>query len=338
MAASTITAATFSTSTTPSEPAMTRVLYFSTQQDTKYCLGLIGDKKFCCSTKCDVNKHSTLKFTPENGLFIRVPKKEGQCFTSPFLPDELLEPSLLELFLTAEKTVEDWTSIFAQISANAEKLSESDWLSIQSVRSRAKIFRTPAKNANTKAEVMDRLFSLINDLEDTKGTIEESQTGEIDPIQTRLSVLEVQVKLIGSRLQAWVKAQSGHMKEIQDNIENINSRLIDVESMIGDFPTGETSKIEPTLWDSIATLTRQPEPQDPFASHTWTKSTKDFRDLQTLYLTDKKNALDFKDALIKLCGQFKSDITHLDKQIKLTNSTITSNMAATETSNLFGSI
>ena len=266
-------------------------LIFSTQQDTKYCLGLIGDKKFCCSTKCDVNKHSTLKFTPETGLFIRVPKKEGQCFTSPFLPDDLLEPSLLELFLTAEKTVEDWTSIFAQISANAEKLSESDWLSIQSVRSRAKAFRTPAKNANIKAEVMDRLFSLINDLEDIKGTIEESQTGEIDPIQTRLSVLEVQVKLIGSRLQAWVKAQSGHMKEIQDNIENINSRLIDVESMIGDFPTGETSKIEPTLWDSIATLTRQPEPQDPFASHTWTKSTKDFRDLQTLYLTDKKKCI-----------------------------------------------
>ena len=224
MVASTIIATNFSTSTTPGEPVVTRVLYFSTEADTKYCLGLIGDKKFCCSTKCEVMKHASLKFNPETGLFIRVPRKQDQCFNSPFLPDEFLEPSLLELFLSEEKTVEEWNAIFAQVLANSEKLSESDWFSIQSLRSRAKAFRTPAKKANIKSELMDRLTSLVDDLEDLKGTIEESQTGEIDPVQTRLSVLEVQVKLIGSRLQAWVKAQSEHMKEIQQNLDPINSK------------------------------------------------------------------------------------------------------------------
>ena len=99
----TITAKTFSTSTTPSEPAVTRVLYFLSEEDTKYCLGLIGDKKFFCSTKCEVMKHASLKFNPETGLFIRGPRKQDQCFTSTFLPDEFLEPSSLELFLSEEK-------------------------------------------------------------------------------------------------------------------------------------------------------------------------------------------------------------------------------------------
>ena len=98
--------------------------------------------------------------------------------------------------------MEEWNAIFPQVLANAEKISESDWFSIQSLRSRAKAFRTSAKKANIKSELMERLTSLVDDLEDIKVTIEESQTGEIDPIKTQLSTVEVQVKLIGSRLQA----------------------------------------------------------------------------------------------------------------------------------------
>ena len=100
----------------------------------------------------------------------------------------------------------------------------------------------------------------------------------------------------------------------------------------------DTSRIEPTIWGSIASLANKQEPQDPFTSTIWMRSTKEFKNLETLYLTDKKSALGFKAALIKLCEQFKSDITHLDKQIKIAKSEINTKMQPADTSHLFGSI
>ena len=60
--------------------------------------------------------------------------------------------------------------------------------------------------------------------------------------------------------------------------------------------------------------------------------------LQSDFLSEKRNGSDFQQAVIKLCTQFKSDIQHLDKQLKATNSDISSKWGSNTTSQLFGSI
>ena len=99
-----LTASTAWSTITGTEAVLTRVLYYSGSEDQPYCLGVIGgdNKKFCCSFQCKINKHEASKFIPKPGLFIKVPKKIDQAFTSPFLLDQLLEPELLELFIEAE--------------------------------------------------------------------------------------------------------------------------------------------------------------------------------------------------------------------------------------------
>ena len=85
-------------------------------------------------------------------------------------------------------------------------------------------------------------------------------------------------------------------------------------------------------------MVRRPEPTDPFTTTTWIKTHKDFMNLQSDFLSEKRNGSDFQQAVIKLCTQFKSDIQHLDKQLKATNSDISSKWGSNTTSQLFGSI
>lgn len=139
-------------------------------------------------------------------------------------------------------------------------------------------------------------------------------------------------------MEEWIKAQAVDTDEMHDHTEQINSRLIDIEAIVEDYPISTTAKIEPTFWDSIVSILNKPEPEDPFASSTWTKTTKNFHILQSDVLQHKQQYEDFKDALIRLCGQFKSDIEHLGRQIKVTNSQISNQVNPGVASNLFGSI
>lgn len=342
MEASTLTASTASSTmfSTSTEAVLTRVLYYSTSEENSICMGLIGErdhKKFCCSTNCGVGKHEISKFQSKAGLFIRVPKKVDQAFTNPFLPDQYLEAPLLELFLESEKTVEEWSANFSQILAAGTKFSADAWTALQIVRNKAKANRTPRKTATIKNELYDKLFSLVRDLEDVRGSVEASQDEEIDEVEIRIATLEFQIKLIAKRFEEWVSAQHLEMREIQDNVEATNSRLIDSESMIGEYPPNLQGKLEPTLWATIAEILSKSDLSDPFHSPTWLKTIKDFRNLESTVLTEKRIYDDFKLALVKLCGQFKSDIEHLDRKIKITDTQVANYMVSSPTS-LFGSV
>ena len=176
------------------------------------------------------------------------------------------------------------------------------------MRFRAKNLKTPRRNVKVKQELLDKLSHLTDDLEDLRGSVEGSMEDPSDTVELRMSTLELQIKMLGMRLEAWIKAQAVDTDEIQDHAEQINSRLIDIEAVVGDYPVSTDEKIESTLSGSIVSILSKPEPDSPFTSSTWTKSTKDFHSLQSDVLQHKQQYEDFKDALIQLCGQFKSDI------------------------------
>ena len=127
------------------------------------------------------------------------------------------------------------------------------------------------------------------------------------------------------------------MKEIQDNVNKTNARVIDLESTIRHVSTSISGIAETTIWATVAYLLKK-EPADSFASHTWTKTHKDLIKLQTEFLMERREYSDFKQALIKLCHQFKSDIQHLDKQIKSINTDMSTRYSSSEAAHLFGSI
>ena len=162
------------------------------------------------------------------------------------------------------------------------------------IRKKARAFRTPKKNATIKNELLDKLQNLVRDLDDIRGFIEASQDEAFDPVELRIATLEMQMKLLGRRLEEWATAQPFQSKEIQENLESINSRLIDLESIIGAYPSLLGGKLEPTLWDTIASLISKPEIPDPFHSPTWMKSVKDFRNLQSDFLGDKRGYENFQ--------------------------------------------
>ena len=140
-------------------------------------MGLIGErdhKQFCCSpiSACKIAKHEGGGGGGSTGLglFICIPKKQEQAFTVPFLPNACLEAPLLENFLIAEKIIDDWTAIFAQILATGEKLSEERWGDLQELWTRSKSSKTSRKKAKIKEELNDKLSNLAFDLQDIKNT------------------------------------------------------------------------------------------------------------------------------------------------------------------------
>lgn len=338
---STITGSTASLSVSQAEPIVTRVLYLAPKEkdENPFCLGFVGDnRKFCCSTNCAIQKHGINKLEHKAGLFIKVPKRQDHCYTSPFLPDRLLEATLLELFLESEKTVEEWTGIFAHIQASDMKFSKESWAAHQDMRNRAKILKTPKPKVKIKQELMDQLTHLASDLQDLKGTVESSMEDPSDKVELRIATLEFQMKMLGMRLEEWIRAQALDSDDLQVNVEQLISKLIDLEAVVGEYPVTSSAKMEPTIWDSIVSILNKPDPLDPFSSTTWIKSVKDFRNLYTDFMKQKQEHDAFKDALVRLCGQFKSDIEHLDRQIKITNSNIATYSSTNAASNLFGSV
>lgn len=302
-------------------------------------MGIIGDnRKFCSSTACFIQRHENNKFTSTSGLYIRVPRRPEQCFTSPFLDDKYFDPQLLELFLTAEKSVEEWTSIFGQIIAADMKFTAEAWASMETLRLRAKAFQTPKKVSSIDSERRARFQNLAVDLEDIKIAVDDSQEGQPPNYETRISTLEMQIKHLGKRFSEWIKAQADEMDEVQDNIESINSRLIDVESVIGKVAPTVVTQVETSIWDTAASLIRRPLPVDPFSSIIWSKTLNEFKALQTNFLNGKRASEDFQNALIKLCRQFKSDIQHLDTQIKTAKSDLSTRLTSSSTASLFGGV
>ena len=164
-------------------------------------MGLIGEnRKFYSSTSCSVQKHENNKFPSAKGLCIRVPTRPEQCFTSPFLADKYLDVQLLELFLTAEKSVEEWSSIFAQITATNAKFTSESWAAMEAVRLRAKAFQTLKKLSTVAPDIRKRFQNLNIELEDIKIAVDDSLEGKCPNFETRISTLEMQIKHLGKSL------------------------------------------------------------------------------------------------------------------------------------------
>ena len=302
-------------------------------------MGIIGDNKiFCASTACSIQKHETNNFSSSSGLYIRVPKKPEQCFTSPFLADNLLDAPLLEMFLTAEKTVDEWSSIFAQITTANVKFTADSWAAVETVRLRAKVFQTPKKTSTIPKDTRQQFKYLGAQLEDIKIAIDDAHETTEPTFEIRISTLELQMKHLGLKFTEWINAQAEEIDELQDNLEDMNSRLIDLESAVGRVPPIVASQVEPTLWDTIASLVRRPLPVNPFSSIIWTKTLNEFKSLQTSVLNGKRASDDFQNALVQLCRQFKSDIQHLDQQIRSAKSDFSTKLTSSSTASLFGSI
>lgn len=156
------------------------------KDEDQYSLGMIGDnRKFCCSRNYTIQKHGSSKLEHHAGLYLRVRKHQDHCYTTPYLPDHFLEASSLELFLEDEKTVEEWTSIFAHIQASGIKFSKESWESHQDMRLRAKNLKTPKSTVKVKQELMDKLTHLSFDLEDLRGTVEANMEDPYDKVELR---------------------------------------------------------------------------------------------------------------------------------------------------------
>ena len=235
-----------------------------------------------------------------------------------------MEPALLELFLTSEKTVEEWTSIFAQIIAVGSRLTADSWARLEDLLKRARTAKKPKRTSEIKTELINKFVTLSRDLADLRGTIEGAADDPGDAIGIRLATLEAQIKYFGMAVEEWVKSQTLYMKEIQDNVEEINARIVDIEAHMGEMPLGLAGKFGTNIWDILSYLVKRPESTDPFTYTTWTKTHKDFLQLRSEVLSEKRNGSDFQQAVVKLCAQFKSDIQHLDRQLKATNSEISS--------------
>lgn len=117
-----------SVTTDSPEQALTQLLYVP-EVDSKLCYGYVGESrsKFCISNDCLIQNHKKRKFIPKPGLYIRVPRKLDQVYCQPHLSDELFYPDLAAEFLSQDRTVEEWSSIFAQITNNATKLNLAEW-------------------------------------------------------------------------------------------------------------------------------------------------------------------------------------------------------------------
>ena len=91
--------------------------------------------------------------------------------------------------------------------------------------------------------MINKFVSLSGDLADLRGTIESAVDRDVDEWEIRIATLEAQIKLLGMRVEEWVKSQTLYMKEVQDNVEKINARMVDMEAMIGDMPVGLSNKL-----------------------------------------------------------------------------------------------
>ena len=128
-----------------SNSVLTYLLYVTSDEAMARCMGYIGKSKFCVTTACTTQKHDQSKFHPKAGLYIRVPKRSDQCFCEPFLPDNLFESEVSAEFLSSERSVEEWSSIFAAIKMQGVKLSSTDWEDTKVRLKKIKEFTTPKK-------------------------------------------------------------------------------------------------------------------------------------------------------------------------------------------------
>ena len=300
-------------------------------------MGYIGKTKFCVATNCTIAKHESIKFDPKPGLYIRVPKRWDQCFCTHFLPDGLFESDLSSEFLSTEKPVDTWTSIFAAIASQGTTMGRTDWENYNKLRQKVKSFNTPRKPPKPPSDAATKLASIVNELKHIKN--EDVEQFDSDDFENRISRLEKQVETLAERLEAWaLDAQFKDMENEEDK-ESLASKLFDLETTIGSVPPDIASEAEPSIWETISSLFKSVSDMDNLeATNSWKKLLKEFRGLHTQVHSDKRSNDEFVQSLVSLCTQFRNDIMHLNNRLKVLQGDFNTFSNSNHTSNLFGSI
>jgi hypothetical protein len=127
------------------------------EEHEEVCFGLVGSTKFCLrdkipgSTSCGTGRHGLMKF-PVTGNALYVKFTDTQIYTQPVLDAEVLSEEQIEVLLTKNFTLSEWSQLFQDI----EDQTFPDWLS-QAV--------PPAKAASA-IEPMLRPLSILSPTHD----------------------------------------------------------------------------------------------------------------------------------------------------------------------------
>ena len=87
--------------------------------------------------------------------------------------------------------------------------------------------------------------------------------------------------------------------QMDENMERLNSRLVDLDSETGKPSNIKSEKAEPTLWGNVATLLEKQDPEDFGLSKEWKKCTEQVNKLNQTVSKDGQTNADFHEALAK---------------------------------------
>ena len=124
------------------------------------------------------------------------------------------------------------------------------------------------------------------------------------------------VVVIADRLELWMIDEFEYRKQTDENMERLNARLVDFESEVGKPSEITSEQVEPTLWGNIAALLDRNEPEDFKATNDWKKILDQVAKLNKSVIKEGQTNVEFRETLVNLCTEFKSDIKYLDRSFK----------------------
>ena len=161
------------------------------------------------------------------------------------MPDSLFSSDLAADFLSAERSVEYWTSIFAQITALNSRLTTDLWKILKTAREKAQELKTPIRAYKSETPAFHKLASLWSDLDDFRQRLSEEE--DTSSYEFRLSALENQIELLAKRLEEWNQAVIEQMQLNADNVDGLSTRLLNLESVVGPPSPDISSEVDPTI-------------------------------------------------------------------------------------------
>ena len=228
------------------------------------------------------------------------------------LSDKFLQPDLVADLITEEKTAGDWTTTFAHIISVGIKMDATVWALKDQMRQEAKAIKTPRKDF-LQGEAWQELRHITAILDSIKA--ETSRSGEApDSWEYRLETIEDSIQAVAKRLELCMVEDYAYRQRVDENIDRINSRLVDVESNLGSSSVSE--KVEPTVWENIRSLLQRDLYDDLKTTPTWTQLAQEIEKIKRSILDDRQSNVAFQDIIVRLSTEFKGDILHLDRIMK----------------------
>ena len=81
-------------------------------------------------------------------------------------------------------------------------------------------------------------------------------------VEFRLDVIEGQIRTLGEKIVAWMEEESEDKDRVEENINHIHSRLVEMEAMVGTPTEDMSASIDPTIWETIGSLLQRDIQED----------------------------------------------------------------------------